>query len=68
MQEILRSLRTENNYSQSAVANYLNISRQMYNKYENGLAEPSALIERHSKLSKVLFDEIYEEIFWSLEK
>ena len=41
MQEILRSLRTENNYSQSAVADYLNISRQMYNKYENGLTEPS---------------------------
>lgn len=68
MQEILRSLRTENNYSQRAVANYLNISRQMYNKYENGLAEPSALIERHSKLSTVLLDEVYEEIFWSLKK
>ena len=41
MQEILRSLRTENNYSQSAVAAYLDISRQMYNKYESGTAEPS---------------------------
>ena len=68
MQEILRSLRTENNYSQSAGANYLNISRQMYNKYDNGLAEPSALIERLSKLSTVLLYEVYEEIFWSLKK
>ena len=41
MKEILRSLRNENNYSQSAVANYLEISRQMYNKYETGIAEPS---------------------------
>ena len=41
MQEILRSLRIENNYSQSAVADYLDISRQMYNRYESGIAEPS---------------------------
>ena len=41
MKEILRSLRNKNNYSQSAVAEYLEISRQMYNKYESGIAEPS---------------------------
>ena len=41
MKELLRSLRNKNNYSQSAVAEYLEISRQMYNKYENGTAEPS---------------------------
>ena len=41
MKDILRSLRNVNNYSQSAVASYLKISRQMYNKYETGLAEPS---------------------------
>lgn len=41
MKEILRSLRNKNNYSQSAVADYLEISRQMYNKYESGTAEPS---------------------------
>ncbi|MCR4899486.1 MAG: helix-turn-helix transcriptional regulator, partial [Treponema sp.] len=40
MKDILRSLRIENNYSQSAVASYLDISRQMYNKYEMGNAEP----------------------------
>ena len=27
-----------------------------------------ALIERLSKLSTVLLDEVYEEIFWSLKK
>ena len=41
MKELLRSLRNQNNYSQSAVAEYLEISRQMYNKYESGMAEPS---------------------------
>lgn len=41
MKELLRSLRNKNNYSQSAVAEYLEISRQMYNKYESGMAEPS---------------------------
>lgn len=41
MKEILRSLRNENNFSQTAVASYLEISRQMYNKYETGIAEPS---------------------------
>ena len=41
MKEILRSLRNKSNYSQSAVADYLEISRQMYNKYESGTAEPS---------------------------
>ena len=30
--------------------------------------DKEALIERHSKLSTVLLDEVYEEIFWSLEK
>lgn len=63
MQEILRSLRTENNYSQSAVANYLNISRQMYNKYENGLAEPSLKnIKKLCELYKVSADVFFESI------
>ena len=45
MKELLRSLRNKNNYSQSAVAEYLEISRQMYNKYENGTAEPSLNVQ-----------------------
>ena len=57
MKDILRSLRIENNYSQSAVASYLDISRQMYNKYEMGNAEPSLkIIKKLCALYKVSAD------------
>lgn len=57
MKDILRSLRIENNYSQSAVASYLEISRQMYNKYEMGNAEPSLkIIKKLCELYKVSAD------------
>ena len=57
MKDILRSLRIENNYSQSAVASYLEISRQMYNKYEIGNAEPSLkIIKKLCELYKVSAD------------
>ena len=57
MKDILRSLRIENNYSQSAVASYLDISRQMYNKYEMGNAEPSLkIIKKLCELYKVSAD------------
>ena len=57
MKEILRSLRNEHNYSQSAVAAYLEISRQMYNKYESGTAEPSLKnIKKLCELYKVSAD------------
>ena len=57
MKEILRSLRNKNNYSQSAVAAYLEISRQMYNKYEKGTAEPSLKnIKKLCELYKVSAD------------
>lgn len=57
MKEILRSLRNQNNYSQNAVAAYLEISRQMYNKYENGSAEPSVKnIKKLCQLYKVSAD------------
>lgn len=57
MKELLRSLRNQNNYSQSAVAEYLEISRQMYNKYENGTAEPSLKnIKKLCELYKVSAD------------
>lgn len=61
MKEILRSLRTKNNYSQSAVADYLDISRQMYNKYENGSAEPSIKnIKKLCELYKVSADLFFQ--------
>ena len=57
MKEILRSLRNKNNYSQSAVAAYLEISRQMYNKYESGTAVPSLKnIKKLCELYKVSAD------------
>ncbi len=57
MKELLRSLRNQNNYSQSAVADYLEISRQMYNKYETGTAEPSLKnIKKLCELYKVSAD------------
>ena len=61
MKEILRTLRNEKNYSQSAVASYLNISRQMYNKYENGIAEPSLKnIKKLCELYKVSADVFFQ--------
>ena len=63
MKEILRSLRIKNNYSQIAVAEYLEISRQMYNKYENGTAEPSLKnIKKLCELYKVSADVLLENI------
>ena len=57
MKEVLRSLRNKYNYSQSAVAAYLEISRQMYNKYEIGTAEPSLKnIKKLCELYKVSAD------------
>ena len=57
MKEVLRSLRNQNNYSQCAVAEYLKISRQMYNKYEKGTAEPSLKnIKKLCELYKVSAD------------
>ena len=40
MLDSLKYFREQNNYSQSAVAAYLGVSRQMYIKYENGEVEP----------------------------
>ena len=63
MKELLRSLRNKNNYSQSAVAEYLEISRQMYNKYENGTADPSLKnIKKLCELYKVSADLFLDNI------
>ncbi len=62
MKDILRSLRNKNNYSQSAVASYLEISRQMYNKYENGSSEPSLKnIKKLCELYKVSADVFFQK-------
>jgi len=40
MNETIKALRTQKGYSQSYLASYLEVSRQMYIKYENGEVEP----------------------------
>lgn len=44
MKEILKYLRKINCYSQETVANAISLSRQSYNKYENGSVIPSEKI------------------------
>lgn len=61
MKETLKTLREKNNYSQATVAKYLNISRQMYIKYESGEAEPPVkVIVALSKLYKVDYAQIID--------
>lgn len=61
MKETLKALREKNNYSQATVAKYLNISRQMYIKYESGDAEPPVkVIVALSKLYKVDYAQIID--------
>ena len=62
MNETLRTLREQNNYSQAAIAAYLDISRQMYIKYENGDALPSVkVVTELSKFYRVPYDVILED-------
>lgn len=57
MLESLKFFREENNYSQSAVASYLGISRQMYIKYESGEVEPPLkVVVQLAKFYRVSYD------------
>ncbi len=61
MKETIKALREKNNYSQATVAKYLNVSRQMYIKYESGEAEPPVkVIVALSKLYKVDYAQIID--------
>lgn len=40
MNETIKQLREQNNYSQNSIATFLGISRQMYIKYEQGVIVP----------------------------
>lgn len=61
MKETLLYLRELNNYSQSFVASYLNISRQMYSKYENGDVDPGVKsVIALCKLYKVDYEVLLE--------
>ena len=62
MNNTLRILREQNNYSQAAVASYLGISRQMYIKYETGTAVPPVkVVSELSNFYRVPYDVIIED-------
>lgn len=62
MNETLRKLREQNNYSQNSIATFLDISRQMYIKYEQGTIEPPVKIVRNlAKFYKVPYDFIIDD-------
>ena len=64
MKETIKKLREQNNYSQSALAEILCISRQMYVKYENGDVDPPVkIITRLCSLYNVSYDFIIEISF-----
>ena len=52
----LRRLRTERNLSQQDVANCLGITRTAYNKYENGVIQPTRAAVKLAKLFGVTTD------------
>lgn len=61
MKETIKTLREKSNYSQATVAKYLNISRQMYIKYESGEAEPPVkVVVGLSRLYKVDYSQIID--------
>lgn len=62
MYKTIKSLREKFDYSQTAVASYLKISRQMYVKYENGEVEPSVrVVKQLCSLYQVSYDFIIND-------
>lgn len=67
MHETIRKLREQNNYSQTGVAQLLQISRQMYVKYENGEVEPPVKIIRQlCSLYQVSYNFIIDDVMRTL--
>lgn len=61
MKETIRSLREQHNFSQTYLASYLGVSRQMYIKYETGEVEPPVrVISGLCKLYSVSYDIIID--------
>lgn len=61
MNETIRKLREQHNYSQTYLALCLKVSRQMYIKYENGEVEPPVhVIRALCKLYDVSYDMIID--------
>lgn len=66
MNETIKFLREQNNLSQSAVAEYLGISRGMYIKYETGETDPSVkVIKTLCQLYKTDYETILDDRFSS---
>ena len=64
MNNTIKALREQNNYSQSAVAQFLGISRQMYIKYETGLVEPPVkVVAELAHFYHVTYDTIIDDSF-----
>lgn len=64
MKDTLKYLRIQNNLSQTKVADYLGISRQMYIKYESGETEPTVKCVRElCNLYKVSYDVLIDDKF-----
>lgn len=64
MNNTIKALREQNNYSQSAVAQFLGISRQMYIKYETGLVEPPVkIVSELAHFYRVTYDTIIDDSF-----
>lgn len=62
MKESIKNLREKHNYSQSYLATYLEVSRQMYIKYESGEVEPPVhIVVKLAKLYKVSYDTIIDD-------
>lgn len=62
MKESIKNLRENHNYSQSYLATYLEVSRQMYIKYESGEVEPPIhVVVKLAKLYKVSYDTIIDD-------
>lgn len=61
MNETIKALREANNFTQSEIAGYLGISRQMYIKYESGDVEPPvSVVKLLSKKYDVNYDVIID--------
>ena len=62
MYKTIKNLREKYNYSQTAVASYLTVSRQMYVKYENGEVIPSVrVVKQLCSLYQVSYDFIIND-------
>lgn len=61
MNETLKYLREQNHFTQSDLADFLGISRQMYIKYENGEVDPTvSVVKKLSEKYEVPYDVIID--------